>query len=203
MITMVQSPEAGVGRRGQTILVQVLQAGRFLLQLDHRVNAAYCSLRRRKRRYAGNVIANRGASNGFFVVERFTAQRRVEHQIDLARLDQVDDVRPPLVHLKYLIARHPGSVERGSSPARGHQLETERYEFLPKRCDMPLVTIVDADEHGARLRQFLSRGELRLGERQPKDVEMPITSPVERISGPRMVSTPRNLLNGNTGDFTE
>src|SRR6266568_4298960 len=30
----------------------------------------------------------------------------------------------------------------------------------------------------------------------------PMTSPVERISGPRMVSTPRNLLKGNTGDFT-
>ena len=30
----------------------------------------------------------------------------------------------------------------------------------------------------------------------------PITSPVERISGPRMGSTPGNLLNGNTASLT-
>jgi hypothetical protein len=31
----------------------------------------------------------------------------------------------------------------------------------------------------------------------------PITSPVDFISGPRMVSTPGNLTNGNTASFTE
>ena len=41
-----------------------------------------------------------------------------------------------------------------------------------------------------------------LAKARPKVDETPITSPVERISGPRIVSTPRNLLNGNTGDFT-
>ena len=37
----------------------------------------------------------------------------------------------------------------------------------------------------------------------PKDSPMPITSPVDFISGPRMVSTPGNLMNGNTASFTE
>jgi hypothetical protein len=32
---------------------------------------------------------------------------------------------------------------------------------------------------------------------------MPMTSPVDFISGPRMVSTPGNLANGNTASFTE
>ena len=31
---------------------------------------------------------------------------------------------------------------------------------------------------------------------------MPITSPVDLISGPSMVSTPGNLTNGNTASFT-
>ncbi len=31
----------------------------------------------------------------------------------------------------------------------------------------------------------------------------PITSPVDFISGPRIVSTPRNLMNGNTASLTE
>src|SRR5436309_12061160 len=37
----------------------------------------------------------------------------------------------------------------------------------------------------------------------PKFSPTPITSPVERISGPSAGSTPGNLLNGNTGDFTK
>ena len=36
----------------------------------------------------------------------------------------------------------------------------------------------------------------------PKFSPTPITSPVERISGPSAGSTPGNLLNGNTGLFT-
>ena len=36
----------------------------------------------------------------------------------------------------------------------------------------------------------------------PNDPAPPITSPVDFISGPRMVSTPGNRTNGNTGLFT-
>ena len=38
---------------------------------------------------------------------------------------------------------------------------------------------------------------------RPNVVSMPITSPVERISGPRAVSTPGKRLNGSTASFTE
>jgi len=38
---------------------------------------------------------------------------------------------------------------------------------------------------------------------RPRSSSIPITSPVERISGPRRTSTPGNLLNGKTGTFTE
>src|SRR5204862_7518203 len=31
----------------------------------------------------------------------------------------------------------------------------------------------------------------------------PITSPIDRISGPNTISTPENLMNGNTASFTE
>ncbi len=37
----------------------------------------------------------------------------------------------------------------------------------------------------------------------PKVRPTPITSPVDFISGPRMVSTPGNLLKGKTASFTE
>ena len=37
----------------------------------------------------------------------------------------------------------------------------------------------------------------------PKLQPIPITSPVERISGPRIGSTPGNLINGKTASFIE
>src|SRR6201993_1060195 len=37
----------------------------------------------------------------------------------------------------------------------------------------------------------------------PKLTPTPITSPVDRISGPSAGSTPGNFANGNTGDFTK
>src|ERR1700730_12006409 len=42
-----------------------------------------------------------------------------------------------------------------------------------------------------------------LANASPKLSPTPMTSPVERISGPNVGSTPGNLLNGNTGDFTK
>ncbi len=60
------------------------------------------------------------------------------------------------------------------------------------------------DEHRARQRQrrcWPPAGSWRTP--SGKSSSMPITSPVERISGPRMMSTPGNLLNGNTLSLTE
>ena len=37
----------------------------------------------------------------------------------------------------------------------------------------------------------------------PKSSSIPMTSPVDFISGPRMVSTPGNLINGKTDSFTD
>ena len=41
-----------------------------------------------------------------------------------------------------------------------------------------------------------------LAKAAPKDTSSPITSPVERISGPRWVSTPGKRLKGSTASFT-
>ena len=49
----------------------------------------------------------------------------------------------------------------------------------------------------------LSAASCALANALPNESEMPITSPVERISGPRIGSNSRNLLNGNTASFTE
>ena len=42
-----------------------------------------------------------------------------------------------------------------------------------------------------------------LAKAQPKSASIPMTSPVDFISGPNSTSTPGNLLNGNTDSFTD
>ena len=37
----------------------------------------------------------------------------------------------------------------------------------------------------------------------PKSFDMPMTSPVDLISGPRIMSTPGNFMNGKTASLTE
>src|SRR6185437_8218346 len=49
----------------------------------------------------------------------------------------------------------------------------------------------------------LSAASCALANALPNESEMPITSPVERISGPNTGSASRNLLNGNTASFTD
>ena len=66
-----------------------------------------------------------------------------------------------------------------------------------------LVAVGHGDEHRAPWRQAAAGGHLALGERHGKVSSMPMTSPVECISGPRMMSTPGNLLNGKTLSLTE
>ena len=52
------------------------------------------------------------------------------------------------------------------------------------------------------MRQHLAGAELALDERHGESRSMPITSPVERISGPRIGSTPGKRANGNTASLT-
>ena len=76
------------GRRGAgggLTAVQILQGAHFGFVAGHGANAARGSAGGGKRGDAGNVVADGGAANGFFVVERFAAERRIDEQIALCR----------------------------------------------------------------------------------------------------------------------
>src|SRR5580704_2796573 len=105
--------------------MQILQGRNFRALIEKRANSAGGSVGRRERRDTWNVIANGGSANGFFVVERFATQRRVDDQVDLARFDEVHDVGTSFIHFEHGLRFNPGTFERGSSPARGKQQETE------------------------------------------------------------------------------
>jgi hypothetical protein len=65
-----------------------------------------------------------------------------------------------------------------------------------------LVVVVHRDADGARRGQRVPALSCAFANAIPKESAMPITSPVERISGPRIRSTPWNLLKGKTASLT-
>src|SRR5271169_63305 len=110
--------------------MQILQSSDFGALIEKRANAAGGSVSRRKRRDARNVIANRRAANGFLVVKRFAAERRVDDQIDLAGLDEVNDVGAAFIHLEDGLGWNPGRFERSGRAARRKQRETKIVQLL-------------------------------------------------------------------------
>ena len=92
------------------------------------------------------------------------------------------------------------------SAARGDQIEAQIAQRLGQ-LDAPRVAVArtHADEGPATAASAVrnSAPSCDLTKASPKLSPTPITSPVDFISGPRMVSTPGNLRNGNTASFTE
>ena len=120
--------------RGFFSPVQVLQSGNFEFSLTLRAQTSYRGIGGRERGDAGHVVANRCATNGFFVVEGFAAERGVNDQIHFARFYQVDDIRPAFVYFEHCLDL-TRSLKRRRGAARGNQLESEDYKFFRKRRD--------------------------------------------------------------------
>ena len=80
--------------------MQILKSGNFGALIEQSANAAGGGVGGRKCRDAGNIVANRSAANGFFVVEGLAAQRRVDDQVDLAGFNEVDDVGAAFVYFE-------------------------------------------------------------------------------------------------------
>jgi len=79
--------------------------------------------------------------------------------------------------------------------------------MIPRR-DIVRATVVHAPEPFLKVTAPWSGNPFEaascaLANAEPNESEMPITSPVERISGPSTGSVPTNLLNGKTASFTD
>src|SRR5262245_22711581 len=111
-----------------------------------------------------DVVLHGGAADGALVVERRAAQRRVDYQVDLVALDQVYDVRSPLVDFEDPLGGHAGFVQKtGRAPSRD-DLEPEVAQPPGHTHGVLLVVVVDADEGRAFERQTGVGAHLRLGE---------------------------------------
>src|SRR5439155_22085327 len=89
------------------------------------------------------------ASNGFFIEERFTAERRIDNEIDLAALDVIDNMRPALVHFVDGFDFDSGIAQNSGRAARCDNLEPNFNQISSNFGDDVFVVLVDADERHA------------------------------------------------------
>ena len=78
-----------------------------------------------------------------------------------------------------------------------------RRELAGDRHDRRAVAGGDADEDGAGCGSRVEAASWLLAKAEGKSRSIPITSPVDRISGPSTMSTPGNLMNGKTDSLTD
>ena len=138
------------------------------------------------------------------------APRAVDDEVDLAgrdELDGVDAARRLAVPRRTLATRvRPGRRwPRGVGGAGGGDDREAELDEAAGRASRPagLVAVGEREEHACPLSGSRSPAAIwLLANARPKVRSMPMTSPVERISGPSRVSTSGKRLNGSTASFT-
>src|SRR5271163_687590 len=110
--------------------MQILQSRHVRTMSSHRPHPPRRRTSRRKSSYARNVVANRRPPDRFLVVKRFPPQRSINHQIHFRRLDQIHNVRPPLIHLVHRFHFDPRASQSRRRSARSHHLQSRREQIL-------------------------------------------------------------------------
>src|SRR5204862_6107358 len=87
--------------------------------------------------------------NPNLIFTRNLPARRVDDEINVAVSDQIEDVWPSFTNLIDLSDRDPRRCERGGSPARGADLETEANELVSERNYIQFIIVFHADENVA------------------------------------------------------
>src|SRR6201994_2056350 len=98
-----------------------------------------CRLRPRKSGVIGHFMQEGSPPQRAAIGQRLWPFGGVEHQLDLAIGDGVDDVRPALQHLVHLVGRNAVVAEVALGSGGGHHLETERMQQPHRVRDAHLV----------------------------------------------------------------
>ena len=109
-------------------------------------------------------MANRGVADLITVAASADAARRIDHEVDLSGMDQVDDVGRTFGDLADLLDRDPHPRDRLGGSRGGDDAEAEVVEAGGKLGRGGLVAVGDGDEDGALERQRDAGGGLRLAE---------------------------------------
>src|SRR6267142_1500469 len=106
--------------------VILLQATHLLLALEQRLDRADGGLGAVQGEVVGNVLSDRGVADRERVLAGAAVLRRVEHQLDVAGLHEVEDVGPVVVaDLVRDLHRHPLPLEHVGGAGGGHQREAK------------------------------------------------------------------------------
>src|SRR5712671_6056265 len=111
-----------------------------------------------------DAMSHGGAANGLVVKEWIYAIGRIYDELNLAALDEIDDVGTPFFHFVNTINRETRGFNHIRRPLRGDDLEAKIGEALRHRGDVTLVMIVHADEDASAGGQNLAGSELSFGE---------------------------------------
>ena len=103
-------------------------------------------------------MANGGKAQLVSVAARLMAERGVDHEVDLAVCDHVEDaaagigVALGLANLKHALARNTCCGKRALGAGRRYDLEAKAAEIACNRHDVALVTVGNANENSSDLR---------------------------------------------------
>src|SRR5581483_6589930 len=117
-----------------------------------------------ERRDGWDAGGDRCTADRLFVKEGVLPAGSIDDELDPSPLDQVDDVRPALLHLENAFDDQAGGLERVRRSLGGDDLETKMDVAAGEIDGGGLVMVVHAEENRTAGRQHLSRRELRLGE---------------------------------------
>ena len=151
----------------------------------------------------GDVVHEGGAPQRERIGHGLGALGGIDDELDFAVLHGVHHVGPPFQYLVDSADRYPFSDKKAAVPPVARIPNPALYNFSADVDNMFLVGIPNADEGVAGKRQFDPGPSWALAKASAKVSPIPMTSPVDFISGPRMVSTPGNLTKGKTDSFTE
>ena len=101
------------------------------------------------------------------------------------------------------VARQARGAQHAGGAVRRDEREPEVDEPPRDLDDRRLVDLAHARNATPPVGSFMPAASWLFANARAKSRSMPMTSPVERISGPRIVSTPANFANGNTPSLTD
>src|SRR6516165_10184900 len=79
----------------------------------------------RDRGYARNVVVDRGATDRFFVEERFAAKRSIDDEVDLTALDVVHNMRAAFIDLVNRFDFNSRTAQHASGSSCRDDFETD------------------------------------------------------------------------------
>ena len=92
-------------------------------------------------------MRHRRTADGYFVLPRRLAVRRVDQKLHLAILDEVEHVRTPLAQLVNQLSRHAPLLEHRQRPLRGTNGKARLNKLPGDRHSLIFVGVFHADEN--------------------------------------------------------